>query len=99
MSKRFFEGAQHAARYALTRPSYPPELMQKIIGFLGIKVLVVKIHSVLNIDFFVLFLISIKGYVIMLLILVVVVDKVLNFYHLIFKKFMVILLLLLRILL
>jgi hypothetical protein len=40
MSKRFFEGAQHAARYALTRPTYPPELMKKIIDFLAIKVLV-----------------------------------------------------------
>jgi hypothetical protein len=39
MAKRFFEGAQHATRYALTRPTYPPELMKKIIGFLGMKVL------------------------------------------------------------
>jgi hypothetical protein len=39
MSKRFFEGAQHAARYALTRPTYPPALMQKIIDFLATKVL------------------------------------------------------------
>lgn len=54
MSKRFFEGAQHAARYALTRPSYPPELMQNIIGFLSMKVLVIKIYSILNIDFFLL---------------------------------------------
>lgn len=38
MSKRFFEGAQHAARYALTRPTYPKELIEKIIEFLGKKV-------------------------------------------------------------
>ena len=38
MSKRFFEGAQHAARYALTRPTYPPELMKKIIDFLAMRV-------------------------------------------------------------
>ncbi|UJR08256.1 hypothetical protein I4U23_012529 [Adineta vaga] len=37
MSKRFFEGAQHAARYAATRPSYPPVLMKKIIDFLSKK--------------------------------------------------------------
>ncbi|CAF1009666.1 unnamed protein product [Adineta ricciae] len=37
MSKRFFEGAQHAARYAATRPSYPPVFMKKIIDFLSIK--------------------------------------------------------------
>ncbi|CAF0991487.1 unnamed protein product [Adineta ricciae] len=37
MSKRFFEGAQHAARYAATRPSYPPVLMKKIVDFLSIK--------------------------------------------------------------
>ncbi|CAF1087718.1 unnamed protein product [Adineta steineri] len=37
MSKRFFEGAQHAARYAVTRPTYPPELMTKIINFLSMK--------------------------------------------------------------
>ncbi|CAF3703388.1 unnamed protein product [Rotaria sp. Silwood1] len=37
MSKRFFEGAQHAARYAITRPTYPPELMEKIINFLAMK--------------------------------------------------------------
>jgi predicted TPR repeat methyltransferase len=37
MAKRYFEGAQHATRYALTRPTYPPELMKKIIGFLGMK--------------------------------------------------------------
>jgi hypothetical protein len=45
MSKRFFEGAQHAARYALTRPSYPPELMQKIITFLSMKVLPFFLHQ------------------------------------------------------
>jgi hypothetical protein len=38
MSKRFFEEAQHVARYAMTRPSYPPELMQNIIKFLSMKV-------------------------------------------------------------
>lgn len=37
MSKRFFEGAQHAARYALTRPTYPPELIKRIISYLDIK--------------------------------------------------------------
>ena len=47
MSKRFFEGAQHATRYALTRPTYPPELMQKIIGFLGAKVLGSGLNSIL----------------------------------------------------
>jgi hypothetical protein len=46
MSKRFFEGAQHATRYALTRPTYPPELMQKIIAFLGIKVSVLRLNSI-----------------------------------------------------
>lgn len=39
MAKRFFEGAQHAARYALNRPTYPPQIMEKIINFLGEKVL------------------------------------------------------------
>jgi len=38
MSKRFFEEAQHVARYAMTRPTYPPELMQNIIKFLSMKV-------------------------------------------------------------
>ncbi len=38
MSKRFFEEAQHVARYAITRPTYPPELMQNIIKFLSMKV-------------------------------------------------------------
>jgi hypothetical protein len=38
MSKRFFEDAQHAARYAATRPRYPSELMTKIIDFLRSKV-------------------------------------------------------------
>lgn len=38
MSKRFFEGAQQAARYALTRPTYPKELMEKIINFLTLRV-------------------------------------------------------------
>ncbi|CAF1236547.1 unnamed protein product [Rotaria sordida] len=37
MSKRFFEGAQHAARYALTRPTYPPAVMEQIISFLAMK--------------------------------------------------------------
>ncbi|CAM4794771.1 unnamed protein product [Rotaria magnacalcarata] len=37
MSKRFFEGAQHAARYALNRPTYPSELRKKIMDFLGTK--------------------------------------------------------------
>lgn len=84
MSKRFFEGAEHAARYALTRPSYPPELMQKIINFLAMKVFIC-----LTITSFSFFFISIKEYMIMLLMLVVVVDKVQNFYRLIFKKLMV----------
>ena len=88
MSKRFFEGAQHAVRYAATRPSYPPELMQRIIGFLALKVPFLQrvIWPAMHCD---CVFTSTKVVMIVPLTLVVAVGRVPNYYRPTFNESMV----------